>query len=276
MFIKRKNPILAGLFFCFFLFVFSTAAAAQTSDTSYENLRSFDQLFPGLDETTKTTVFSDAGLIRSLGKNNPLEITPSPGSGIMIHQTVTAKNHIYLSESLLVLPYSGKVPGKLDAYNALGKISDLKGRLYSSFTRNAEIPLFEDATRLEKAKRTGAIPDPAPASILPAKDTVYIRLKDVNFGNTYYKADFSAEEYGVSYFLTNYKNITYTVLTVMKEERFSAILYIEPLAEGTLVYSVAGADASDFVANRVDISSAVRKRLAVFIGWVSDGIRAFK
>jgi hypothetical protein len=59
----------------------------------------------------------------------------------------------------------------------------------------------------------------------------------------------------------------------MKEEKFSAILYMEPLTEGMLVYSVAGADASDFIASKIDIPSAISKRLAVFIGWISDDLK---
>ena len=45
------------------------------------------------------------------------------------------------------------------------------------------------------------------------------------------------------------------------------------MAEGMLVYSMAGADASDFVANRVNIPSAIAKRLAIFIGWIGDGLQ---
>jgi hypothetical protein len=161
----------------------------------------------------------------------------------------------------------------LDAYNALGKIRDLKGRVYHSFTRDSFVPLFEDATRLDSTRRTSAIPDPEPAKILPLSETVYIRLKDVNFGNSYYRGDVSTSPYGVTYNLTNYRSLTYLFFTVMKEEKFSAVLYMEPLTEGMLVYSVAGADASDFIASKIDIPSAISKRLAVFIGWISDGLK---
>jgi hypothetical protein len=162
----------------------------------------------------------------------------------------------------------------LDAYNAMGRIRDLKGRLYRSHTRQAEIPLFEDATRIESATRTNPIPDPPPASEVPVSETMYIRLKDVNFGNSYYRGAVSANPYGITYNLTNFRSLSYLFFTVMKEEKFSAILYLEPMTEGMLVYSVAGADASDFIANRIDIPSAISKRLAVFIGWISDGLKA--
>jgi len=241
-----------------------------------ETLRSFDQLFPNLGENRRTRVFSEDGFIRSIGKNSSLEIIPSSDSGIDLHRKIMAKNPSFMTESLLVVPYGDRVHNLLDAYNALGKIRDLKGRVYRSHSKGSEVPLFEEATRLESTRRTNTIPDPPPATVLPQTDTVYIRLKDVNFGNSYYRADFSVGQHGVTYNLTNFRNLTYLFITVMKEERFSAILYLEPLAEGMLVYSVAGADASDFVSNRIDIPTAIRKRLEVLIGWVSEGLITIK
>ena len=245
--------------------------SAQTAQSG--SLRSFDALFPGLQEGWRNDIFTGEGLILSHRKNQPLQLIPAPGSGIDLHNAVMRNSPSYLTESLLVIPYSGRVLSKLDAYNALGKIRDLKGRLYSSHTRGSEVPLFEDATRVTNDRRNSPIPDPQPAREIPPSETVFIRLKDVNFGNSYYRADFSQNPYGVTYRLTNNRNLTYLFVTVMREERFNAILYIEPLVEGMLVYSVAGADASDFIANRIDIPSAISKRLGVFIGWVADGLK---
>jgi hypothetical protein len=59
---------------------------------------------------------------------------------------------------------------------------------------------------------------------------------------------------------------------VIPERRFIAQLYFEFVNEGLAVYSVVGADASDFVASKMDIPSAIEKRLNVFINWVEKGI----
>jgi hypothetical protein len=59
----------------------------------------------------------------------------------------------------------------------------------------------------------------------------------------------------------------------MKENTFTALFYVEPVAEGLLVYSAAAAEVSDFVAKQINIPSALRKRLDVIIGWMVDGIR---
>jgi hypothetical protein len=49
-------------------------------------------------------------------------------------------------------------------------------------------------------------------------------------------------------------------------------LYIELLNEGVLLYSIAGADISDFLATRIHIDSAITKRLDVFTAWAAEGM----
>jgi hypothetical protein len=238
--------------------------------------RSFDDIFPFLGRDLKAQVFSEEGIIRALEKNETLTLLPASSSGIDLPSQILARKPGYLVESLLVIPYGSRELSLLDAYNTLGKIRDLKGRLYHSFTRDADIPLFEDATRLESGKKNRAVPDPPPSAFLPPSETVYIRLKDVNFGNSYYRADIRTNAHGILYSLTNYKTISYLIFTVMPEEKFQANLYLEPLDEGMLIYSIAGTEVSDFIANRIDIPSAISKRLSVFIDWVSDGIKALR
>jgi hypothetical protein len=238
--------------------------------------RSFDEIFPNLTESRRNEVFSEGGAIRSVNKGEGLEFLPAPSSGVDLPNRILAKNPAYLAESLLVVPYTGRPLTVLDAYNALGKVQSLSGRLYRSHTRNQEVPLFEDATRLESAKRINPIPDPPPAPVLPSGETVYLRLKDTNFGNSYYQADISFSSSALLYSLSNFRSISYLFFTVMKEEKFSALLYLEPLEEGMLVYSIAGTDVSDFIAGKINIPSAIAKRLAVVVDWVSDGIREMR
>jgi len=262
---KKTMPV---IYLCLLAFFFPPLASAQTT------YRSLDRIFPGLTENQIKAVHSEEGLIRSLKKNEPLGLIPASDSGINLHLAVLKAKPSYLAEAIFVVPYTEKVYSKLDAYNALGRIRGLKGRTYRSYTRKAEVPLFEDATRIESEKRTAnAIPDPPPAKVIPPSETVYIRLKDANFGTSFYKSELSESPYGVTFSLTNFKNLTYLLFTVMKEEKFSAILYLEPLAEGILLYSVTGADASDFIASKIDVPSAIEKRMAVFIGWVIDELR---
>ncbi|MDR3341932.1 MAG: hypothetical protein LBT14_03935 [Treponema sp.] len=233
--------------------------------------RSFDTLFPELDAASKSKVFSPRGLILSATGNGPLRLLPSASSGIDISSPVLKKKPSCLVEALLVIPHT-ETKGFIHIYNALAKIRNLKGRLYHSFTRDENIPLFEEATRIQSPRRMTPIPDSPDAISVPRSETLYIRLKDVNFGNSYYRADITQQHQGLLYSLSNFKSLSYLFIPVIKEGKFITQLYFEPLAEGVLVYSIAGADVSDFVASQVDIPSAIRKRLEVIIDWVVEGI----
>ena len=249
---------------CYLLFI--TPLSAQIT-------RSFNSIFPSITEEQRELVFSDEGLVLAHAKNQPLTIRTSFGTGIDLHNIISRAGFPYLVESLLVVPNNGRPFTNLDAYNALGRIADLSGRLYSSHSRGEEVPLFQEATRITSDRRNN-LPDPPRASVLPQSETIFVRLRDANFGNTFYRADFTRGFQGVTFNLTNTRNISYLLFTVMREERFNAILYLEPLEEGMLVYSVAGADVSDFIAGMIHIPSAISKRLEVFIGWVSDGLKS--
>jgi hypothetical protein len=263
---KQLLLFFAGIMIWLFpLYLYSQNANSQ--------LRSLDELFPNLSAEQRAAVFSE-GVIHSPRRSGSLELLPSAFSGIDLPDRIRAKGYQFLTESLLIIPYGQRPLEILDAYNAMGKVRDLKGRLYNSNTRNREVPLFEDATRMESDRRNNPIPDPPPASFVPSSETVYIRLKDVNFGNSYYRANITPTDNGLLYSLTNYRNITYLLFTVMREENFSSYIYTEPIREGMLIYSVAGTDVTDFIARQIDIPSAISKRLAVFIGWIGDGLRS--
>ena len=261
-----------GFFLCLFAFSFPAGIAAEPSRTG--TLRSFNELFPGIDAERKNAIFSEEGLIRVLRRGEKVELVPASGSGIDLYSALMQREHNFLSEIVLVVPHPGRTLDKLDAFNALGRIRDLSGHLFHSHSRQAMVPLFEDATRIESERRTTPIPDPEPAAILPGSETVFIRLRDANFGNTFYRGEFSTSFYGIIYRLTNFRAVRFLLFPVLREENLSATLYMEPLTEGMLIYIVAGADVSDFVANRIHIPSAIAKRGAVFLEWVSDGLRA--
>ena len=263
MYPKAKTAL---SFLAFFLFA---ALSVQA-----QNLRSFDELFQGLGESRKKEIFGEEGYLDSYWKNKGefFAFVPTPGSGIDLLGPVMEKNPAYLAEAMIILPYAGRIWNKLDIYNAIGKIRNLKGLQYHSFSKDDFVSLFEDATRIESAKKTTAIPDPGPAWAVPSSETIYMRLKDINFGNCYYRGEITTSPLGLTYTITNIKNISYTLFNIIKEENFKSLLYMEPLREGLLIYSVAGAVPTDFAASRLR-PSAIEKRLGVFIEWVIDGLR---
>jgi len=242
----------------------------------FAQYRTFNDVFPNLSQDIKTSAFKESGYLKSSQKTNGFNIIGNGQNSKLdaqITNNVLRKNPNYLVESILVLQENSSSVSLLDIYNALGNISGLSGRLYSSFTKKQLVPLFEEANRIVSNKQTSALPDPPAAKSLPENDIVYIRLKDVNFGNTYYRAEMAIIQNGLRYTMTNFRNISYLFFPVIKEEKFIAQLYFEPIQEGILVYSIAGAEISNFISSKIDMDSAIAKRLNVLISWTIDGIK---
>jgi len=250
-----------------------------TANNIFAQFRAFNDVFPAINQDIKKAAFSESGYVKSSQKTNGFVIMGNDKNSKLDSQIVNnvlKKNPGYLVESILVIRLNPDSVNLLDVYNALGNIRDLSGRLYNSATRNKSVPLFEEATRVTSERQLSAIPDPSPSRTLPKTETVYIRLKDANFGNTYYRAEMALVQNGLRYTMTNFRNISYLFVPVMKEDKFIAQLYFEPVQEGILIYSIAGTDISDFVASKIDIDSAITKRLNVIISWAVDGIRKKK
>ncbi|MCL2558732.1 MAG: hypothetical protein FWE09_09670 [Treponema sp.] len=238
-------------------------------------LRSLDEIFPALSEAARAEALGADGYSRTFQG-----AAAGSGEGLASRQSLLSRGisaaalsvrPVVLVESVLVVPSEPGGRSLLDVYNALAQIRGLQGRLFDSH-RRGEVPLFEEATRLDPGRRNAAIADPPRASSVPASEVVYMRLRDVNFGNTFYRAQMTLEGRGILYSLTNNRNITYLLIPVIREGRFVAQMYFEPIAEGILIYSLAGVDVSNFVARQIDMPSAISKRLAVITGWAASGI----
>jgi len=253
----------------FFILILFTLAAETTPEQ-----RSFNLIFPEIPALVREAAFSKEGFLLSTEKINRSALVGSGKSAIdpQIIDSILIKQPGFLVESILVVPGKEGEFSLLDVYNALGRIRGLKGRQYHSFTRNEYIPLFEDATRIESAQNNNPAPDPGPASSIPPSETIYMRFKDVNFGNTYYRGNMTLVTHGLRYSLSNNRTMTYFLVPVIKEEKFNVQLYFEAITEGILIYALAGADVSNFVSSRVDMPSAISKRVAVIISWVAEGI----
>jgi hypothetical protein len=232
--------------------------------------RSLSEIFPGISGEQRDLVYTGAGLVTASERSAGYNILPLSGIGDDVVSAITTLNPAIIVETLMVIPDSSTLQ-LTDVYNAIGKIRSLKGRLYYSETRKANIPLFEEASRLDLRRNT-VLPDPPPASVVPQSETVYLRLKDANFGNCYYRGELSLSGKGLVYRLTNYKNINYLFFTAIKAEKFTAQFYFEPVDEGILIYGMSGVDVSSFIASKIDIASTIGKRIAVLVSWVRDGL----
>jgi len=250
-----------------FYLVCAVCASAQ--------FRSLDDIFPNLSKDERLEVFNEEGFVKSNTKKSGFNIIGENTVGIdpAIIRKVLDIDPGYLVESISIIPVKPENATLLDIYNALGKIRNLKGKLYSSYTRNQLVPLFEEATRIKSEKNTISIPDPPPSNSIPQEETVFVKLKDINFGNSYYRAEAKLYKNGLCYTLTNFRSLTYLLVPVIKEGNFIALLYLEPVKEGVLIYGFAGVNISDFFASKISVNSAIGKRLGVISSWAADGIQ---
>jgi len=259
--------LLAVLVKCFVLF----SLAAQSPSPA---LRSFDEIFPGLSPAARAEAFTQEGHLQTFERPGAnvstlgLQSALDPG----ISRDVLGMRPVVLVESIMVIPAAAGRYSLLDVYNALSQIRDLQGRLYHSHRRQAYVPLFEEATRLDGNRRNTSVPDPPPATSVPQSETIYVRLRDANFGNTFYRAQMTLDGLGLRYSLTNNRTISWTIIPAIREGRFIAQMYFEPIAEGILIYSLAGVDVSNLVMSQVHMPSAIATRLEVIIQWAAEGI----
>jgi hypothetical protein len=233
--------------------------------------RSFDDLFPGFSRGQKRMALSDEGIKNYFEKDDAPALTPHPDSGIDLVSIVMSKKPSHIIEAMVVVPYKERELDILDIYNALRKIRDIQDQTIS--INDNEYIILEETTRLESAKSRKSIPDPPPVDTLPYSETMYLRFKDAYYGNLYIRGDVSMGLYGIIYNMTNFTDVRYFLIPIIRAERLSIIIYLEPIKEGVLVYSVSGLYLPGFIADRVNLSPSINRRITVLLGWISDSLR---
>jgi len=246
----------------------------------YNGNRSFDEIFPNLPPEIRAAAFTDSGHISYSSwqevESGNFTVIGREGAAIdpQVVNAVLARRPGYLVETLMVIPPAPHGTSLLEVYNALGKIRGLEGRLYHSSRRNRYIPLFEEATRIAGERNNTPVPDPPPAGSIPASETIFLRLRDANFGNSFYRADIYLAGNGLVYRMSNSRNLTFLFVPVVREGNLVAQLYFEIIQEGILVYGLSGVDVPRTFSSMVHMGSSIGKRLEVIISWVVDGLNA--
>jgi hypothetical protein len=233
--------------------------------------RSFDDIFTGLSYSEKLSVMSSRGLRHSFERKDPPLLVPDPSSGIDLFRSVMLKKPSHIIEALVVVPYIKRELDFLDIYNALRRIKNIQDHTIT--VRGNDIKLFMDTTRLESAQRRRPVSDPPHADILPNSETMYLRFVDQYMGDLYIRGDITISLYGITYSLTNFRDVSYSIFRIMKAESFSAIIYLEPVKEGILIYSMSGIYIPGFIAHRVNLTPNMNNRITVLLSWITEGLR---
>ncbi|MCL1931583.1 MAG: hypothetical protein FWF55_07175 [Treponema sp.] len=228
-------------------------------------IRSFNAIFPYIRS------ISADGLFRPFLKDEPAMFIPNPDTGIDLLDSVMQTNPSHLIEALILVPYKERELDLLDIYNALGRIENIKD--YPVLFNGSDFYIFTESTRIESARNRRAIPDPLPALTLPFSETFYVRLKEINFGNLFLRTDISINVYGITYSMTNFTDVRYFLIPIMKAERYITVIYLEPVKEGVLIYSITGFYLPGFIADRVNLTPNINRRIKIINNWITEGLR---
>ena len=245
---------------------------AAVSFPAFPEARPLDTLFPALNAQIKECL-AVRGIYFNVENDAAARIQPNPNANIPPLATNEARFK-YIIETLILIPGAGTI-NLTDIYNVIKDLQTLEGRVYYSVTRKKHTVLFQEATRIINEKNHRPFPDNVPVAVIPDAEVRYIRLKDANFGNCYYRADVQKAGKGIHFKLTNFKNISFLFISIFKENDLLLDYYIEPVAEGIAIYGIIGARTSDFIENYVDVPSAIIKRIDVINSWIIDGLREY-
>jgi hypothetical protein len=234
-------------------------------------IRSLDAIFPNLSRLQRITAMSNEGFRHSFVNDESAMLVPNPDLGIDLLGSIMKKNPSHIIEALAVVPYNERELDLLDVYNAVGEIEKIKD--HSVFINGNDYYIFTESTRIESARNRRDISDPLPAVTLPFSETIYLRLKEISFGNLFLRGDISLSMYGLTYSMTNFTDVRYFLFPIMRAERFITIIYLEPVREGVLIYSMSGFYLPGFIADRVNLTPNINRRIETFIKWITDGLR---
>jgi len=291
MYSTRKNTGLGLLFLCALVLIPSFRAQALPDDDPVPDddsfffeapplvfeaapilePRSFDDIFPNFSQSGKRMIMNNIGLRFSFERDGSPMLVPHPDSGIDLLSSVMAKKPSHVIEALVIVPYNKRELDMLDIYNALGRVKNIKDHTIPLEDR--EMIIFTETTRLVSARNRKPIPDPPPTNILPYEETMYLLFLDPYLGDLYLRGDVSISLYGITYSMTNFRDISYSIFRVMKAGRFSAIIYTEPVKEGILIYSVSGLYLPNFIAKRINLTPNMNRRITVLLDWIIEGLK---
>ena len=254
-----------------FFLLFDAAPIIIEARPVYES-RSFDDIFPGFTQRQKTALMSRSGTRNFYNRDETPILIPNAASGIDLLSNEKLKNSTRIVEALALIPYSERELDMLDIYNALGRVEHLKDQKIP-LNNGQYRDIFTETTRLESAQNKKPVPDPLPANMLPYSETMYLRFKDPYIGDINIRGDIVMSLYGITYNLTNFTDVRFSFIRLMRSESASINIYLEPVKEGVLIYSISGYYLPDFIAKRINLDPSINNRITALINWIGEGLR---
>ena len=165
---------------------------------------------------------------------------------------------------------------RTELYNGITAISTLKGIEYFSKSRNAMRLLYETSSVVDGPAGINPRPDPV-FSVPPAELTIYVRQKDLTFGDNVYKFTYYAGESSIIIVQENITNLNYGPVTVIGKNKLRSVVAVIDCGPYLLVYAASMAKASMLPGMKQRAGESIFNRANALLHWFNQKAdRAFR
>ncbi|MCL1813980.1 MAG: hypothetical protein FWG29_10740 [Treponema sp.] len=165
---------------------------------------------------------------------------------------------------------------RTELYNGLTAISTLKGLEYFSKSRNAMRLLYETSAVIDGPDSKNPRPDPV-HSVPPAQMSVYVRQKDLTFGDNVYEFTYHAGESSFIVVQNNVTDLNYGPITVIGKNKLKSVVGVFDCGPYLVVYAASMAKASMLPGMKQRAGESIFNRANALLGWFTQKAdRAFR
>ena len=161
-------------------------------------------------------------------------------------------------------------------YNGIVAISTLKGLEYFSKSRNKMRLLYESSAVVDSPEGKNSRPDPVYRSP-PAELSLYVRQKDLTFGDNVYKFSYYSNDSSFIVLQENLSALNYGLVSVVAKNKLKSVVAIFDCGPYLLIYTASLAKASMLPGMKQRAGESISNRANALLGWFTGKAdRAFK
>jgi len=158
---------------------------------------------------------------------------------------------------------------RTELFNGIVALSTLKGIEYFSKSRNRMHLLYESSTIIDGPVNKNPRPDPV-FGTPPAELNVYVRQKDLTFGDNVYEANYYSGESSFIVLLDNVTALSYGLVTVVGKNKFKTVVAIFDCGPYLLVYAASMAKASMLPGMKQRAGESISNRANALLLWFTQ------
>ena len=188
---------------------------------------------------------------------------------IAVHKNSVEPNLIIESLRLYKKPFSRgewTASEKTELFNEIVAVSSLKGLEYYSKRRNTMRLLYETSTIIDNPDMKNPRPDPVFSSP-PSELSIFVRQKDLTFGDNVYKYTYYSDESSLIVLQENISPMNYGIINVLAKSKLKSIVAVFDCGPNLLVYAVSFAKASMVPGMKQRAGESINNRANALLGW---------